>query len=241
MPFNLNRTHNNDYALKTNHIKEMISMYGVECDFLFTEKMNKDKILMDFSHMKSDKNTTKITILPEESEQWGGGSQWDMFGLNNLRTMPFFISAEQIEDLIEKYKDSYPNQPLNNYKALINSLMVLPNGSFIEVTDIEAEVEGINNLYAYDDEKSVYRLVTRAYNNSRNDEIEHSSNDTEKTTIDTDTIPGIQMVEFSEDKIIDESMENLDEFFKSLDDGKEIQDTEGEKISNSDSVFGSLG
>jgi len=234
MGFNLNRTQSADYTLKNNHINELIKIYGVEADFIFTEKVNADKVLMDFSHMKSDKNTLKILLLPEESENWGGSSQWDAFGLNNLRTMSFFISSKTINEMFDKYS-------VSNYKEYINSLVVLPNKSFLEITDIEAEVDGINNLYTYSDEKSVYRVTAKAYTHNKQDEIEHSSTDTEAITIDDTTIPGIKMVDYSDDKIIDDSSMDLDEFFNSLEEDKVTQDTEGTEISNSDGVFGSLG
>jgi len=234
MGFNLNRTQTADYDLKNNHINEMINLYGVETDFIFTKKMNADKILMDFSHMQSDKNTKKILLLPEESENWGGATQWDVFGLNNMRTLSFFISSFTIKELMSSYT-------VSNYKEYINSLIVLPNKSFLEITDIEAEVDGVNNLYTYADEKSVYRVTAKAYNHNTQDEIEHSSTDINKSEIDDVTIPGIKMVDYSDDKIIDESSMDLDEFFDSLEDDKQTQDTEGEKVSNSDSVFGTLG
>ncbi len=237
--FNLNRTHSGDYKLKNNHINELINIYGVEVDFLYTRKMNRDKILMDFSHMKTDKDTQKIMLLPEEGDQWGGVNQWDMFGLNNLRTISFFMSKESLDTLLLKYKEKYEN--INNYKEFINSLLVLPNGSFLEISDIEGEVDGINNLFTYDDLKSVYRITTKIYHHSKQDEIEHSSTDLTKETIDSDTIPGIDTIIYSDDKIIDDSLKDIDEYFNSLDEVTDNQNEEGAPKMNDDSVFGTLG
>jgi len=234
MGFNLNRNSNPDYELKTSHIEEVISIYGVEADLIFTTKMNADKILNDFTHMQAGKNTKKIMLLPEETEDWGGSNSWNAFGLDNLRTISFFISRKTINEMFVEY-------PVTNYKEYINNLLVLPNSTVLEITDIEAEVEGVNNLFTYSDEKSVYRVTSRVYSNSKQDEIEHSTTDTEAVTVDEDTIPGIKMINYSDDKIIDDSMLDIDEYFKTLDDDKVTQDTEGDVISDSNSIFGTLG
>jgi hypothetical protein len=234
MSFNLNKSNKPDFELTKRNIAEMINIYGVESNFVFTNKMNKDFVLKDFSHFVANQKPFEIYLLPEDTSNWSSDMSWDMWGLNNLRTISFFMSSDTYNKISDKFF-------INEEGTIINSLLIMPNGSVLEISDVDYDFEGGNNLFLYNDNKSVYKITTRIYNHSKQDEIniedDLSTSERVVKTIDD----GLLDIEFNEDEISEKSFEDLDEYFSSLDDNKIEQDTEGQKISNSDSVFGSLG
>ena len=236
MSFNLNKSQKADVNLLKSNIDEMINIYGVNCNFIYTEKMNKDFVLKDFSHFESSQNM-EIYLLPEDTENWGDDLQWNSFGLMNMRTMVFFMSSKTYENIENMIK--FENQNPENI-TIVNSLLIMPNKTILEITDISYDVPGGNNLFILPDDKSAYRITTKVYSNNLQDniEIEDDPSTTEKVTKTIND--GLLDIEFNEDEISKETFEDLDTYFQSLDE-KTIQDSEGQKISNSDSVFGSLG
>jgi hypothetical protein len=232
--FNLNKSNKPDYELTKKNIAEMINIYGVESNFIYTNKMNKDFVLKDFSHFVANQKPFEIYLLPEDTSNWSSDMSWDMWGLNNLRTISFFMSSDTYNKISDKFF-------INGEGTIINSLLIMPNGSVLEISDVDYDFEGGNNLFLYNDNKSVYKITTRIYNHSKQDEIniedDLSTSERVVKTIDD----GLLDIEFNEDEISEKSFEDLDEYFSSLDNNKTEQDEEGQKISNSDSVFGSLG
>jgi len=211
--FNLNRSKNPDYILKQNHIEELINIYGVECDYVFTTKENQDKIMRDFSHLKTG-DSKKVMLLPEEMVSFEEDLNWDMFGLNNMRTMHLFISKKSMYSLFPEWSFD------KHAKDIVNSLVVFPSEAIMEIADITTTGEGINNLFTYNDEESVYRLSMRNYYVSQQDTVEPEAEQSE---------------------VVQETFGDLDAYFNSLEDMTDEIEEQGEKISDSDSVFGSLG
>jgi len=263
MGFNLNRSNHPDYALKDRQIHEMISIYGVEMDFLFVKRMNIDTVLRDFSHLKMQEgDSAKITMLPENSAGWDGDMAWDMFGLHNKRTITFFVSRKSCEEILLTKKEEVEKDiakgidpPIlgrerlgNVYSLFLNSLLVLPSGTILEITDITQQTEGINNLFTYDDDSSVYTFTTAIYYNSQQNEVEYDPNKKDDLSTkpqnlpqDPSQAPKIDYQETGPTDAYEESFEDLDSYFESLEEDKTEQEIEGQTISNSDSVFGSLG
>jgi hypothetical protein len=263
MGFNLNRSNHPDYALKDRQIHEMISIYGVEMDFLFVKRMNIDPVLRDFSHLRmKEGDSTKITMLPENSAGWDGEFAWDMFGLHNKRQITFFVSRKSCEDVLLTRKEEVEsdikkgiNPPIlgrerlgNVYSLFLNSLVVLPSGTILEITDITTQTEGINNLFTYADDNSVYTFTTVVYYNSQQNEVEYDPDKKDDLSTKPQNVeqnpaeaPKIDYQETGPTDAYEESFEDLDTYFNSLEEDKEEQDIRGAEKSNSDSVFGSLG
>ena len=211
MNFNRN-SKRNDYNLKANQIHEMIDLYGVEADYLYVQKNNIDNVLKDFSHLSLGENESrKVMLLPENSDEFDGSQSFSMWGLDNLRTLNLFISRKSLLKLYPDFDDE------KGYSGILNSLLVFESGSIQEITFIEPQVPGINNVFLSDEDKSSYLLTTRAYSQSKQNDIK----------------------EEPEEVVMDE-MEDIDSYFKSLDDKKEVIETEADTKSNTDSVFGSL-
>ena len=233
MAFNLNKSQKNDVILNKNNIAEMINIYGVNCNFIYTKKMNTDFVLKDFSHMTSNKST-EIYLLPEDTTNWSTDLQWNVWGLDNMRTISFFLSDNDYQKISNEFFE-------NGEGTIINSLLVMPNGSILEISDFSYDFEGGNNLFLYPDQKSVYRITARMYNNSKQDEINIPPDPSTTETVTKSIEDGLLSIEFNEDEISKESFDELDSYFTSLDNIKDEQDQEGQKISSSDSIFGTLG
>jgi hypothetical protein len=232
--FNLNKSNKADIELTKRNINEMINIYGVNCNFIFTNKMNKDFVLKDFSHFTANQDAFEIYVLPEDTSNWSTDMSWDMWGLNNLRTISFFISASTYNRIEEEFFE-------NSEGTIINSLLVMPNGSILEISDLNFDFENANNLFTYPDDKSVYRITARMYNNNLHDNIQITDDPSTSEKVTKSIEDGLLDIEFNEDEIQEEAFTDLEDYFKSLDDNKIEQDTEGQKISDSNSVFGSLG
>jgi len=239
MGFNLNRHNHTDYQLKNRQINELINIYGVECDLLLTEKVNVDRVLKDFSHLKLDKNNSKkIYLLPEDPNGFDGSYNWNLFGLQNNLVVNFFISSQSVENVLTEKEMTIDDV----YIYFTNKLITLPSGLILEITDVSSLVEGVNNLFLYSDVKSVFKLTTRVYYNSKQNEIAEQDK-----TSDSDLKQNQEQLDSEAPKIdYQEEVENyadsfsdLDEYFKSLD-NEDIKE-ENRVKTGKDNVFGELG
>jgi hypothetical protein len=230
MSFNFNKTQKPEVTLFKNNIKELIHLYGVEINYVCTTKMNKDKVLNDFSHMVSNNETETIFLLPENTADWDNELQWNVFGLDNLRTLAFFMDSDTYDMLQERFNTE-----------IINDLLITPSRTILEITDIDYDFESGNNLFLYGDKKTVYRIVTKVYQSSKQDEIEIDDNPATDNEVDVNINDGLIEVDHNYDEIQDKAFQNLENYFEELSKKKEEQDEEGKNIVDSESVFGSLG
>lgn len=223
MNFNLSKKP--EYNLQARLTDELISLYGVQVKLLITEKINQDNIVFgDWSHLKTDSDKVhEIMGLPENSESWDDiGINFTEYGLINSENIRLFFSRKTIDSIFDDFDEG------KGFKSTIGNLIVLPNNKIMEITDIEFEVPGINNLFTNADQKNVYKFTLVSYNNTLIKEIS------------TDTISAQ-----------DENYTQLDDYFSELIDSKEIVDNESSvavdentekpvlsEIDTVDSVFG---
>ena len=226
MAFNLNTSRKPEYALNAHLIHENIEIFGIQCMYLYSERINEDSLVFrDFSHMKVEPGVAQqITILPEDSSDWGGDDMFNNFGFYNNQNVVGFISLPSLLKL-------YPNflTETGNRAKFLNSLLVLPGGSILEITDFDRSEPGLNNLWAYSDEASSYKLTMKVY--------DHNLADDGVTSV-KETIKLKETEIFEYDEEIDTS--SIDSFFDELSSVKINQDDEGDKTSKSGGIFGSL-
>ena len=195
--YNYNMDSSPEYDLNASLIDECISLYGVPTKFLVTTKLNSDDTVFgDYSSIKTD--DTKIFdvfMLPENTESWdSGGYNFSDFGLLNNDNCSCFVSKLSVVTIGLEFKSLYGN------------LVVMPNNKIMEVTDVQFEVPGVNNLFTFKNAKSVYKLTLKPYAVKLTDEI-----DTGDISVDPD-----------------EDYSTLDNYFNELLDVKISQDTEME-------------
>lgn len=193
---NFNFSNQAEYTLNTNLTEEMINLYGVLTKYIITEKINKDDLVFgDYSHIKSD--STKIYdmyMLPEVSEDWDTSDYaFTQFGMTNFGNINLFISTKSLA-------------PLNGETKMIGDLIVFPNNKVMEIVSADPTTPGINNLFTYDDAKSVITINCKPY--------------------DFKLINELDNVDISVDEEV--PYETLDTYFQELVDIAEDQDDEAE-------------
>ena len=178
--YNYNIDEAPEYDLNTELIDECINLYGISTKFLVVQKLNSDDTVFgDYSSIKTD--GTKIFgvyMMPENSDSWdSGGYNFSEFGMLNNDSCTVFVSKNSIENIIGL-----------EFKELYGNLVLMPNNKIMEVTDVQFEVPGVNNLFTYSNAKSVYKLTLKPYSVKLTDEINQadiSISDTEDyTTLD---------------------------------------------------------
>ena len=196
--YNFNTNESAEYDLNTELIDECINLYGVQTKFLVVQKLNSDDTIFgDYSSIKTDNSKIfDVFMMPENSDSWdSGGYNFSEFGMLNNDTCTVFVSKNSVQNIIEL-----------DFKELYGNLVVMPNNKIMEVTDVQFEVPGVNNLFTYSNSKSVYKLTLKPYSVKLTDEI----NKADISISDT------------------EDYNTLDNYFDELLDIKKAQDTEME-------------
>lgn len=199
MNFNFNSAPEHD--LNTSLVTEIINLYGILTKFLITEKINTDSTVFgDYSHMKSDSDKIfDIYMLPEISEDWDQGDySYNQGYFNNFDVINLFAARTNFESIIGNESD---------IGKIIGNLVILPNNKIMEVTNVDITVPGINNLFTYNDAKTVYTLSCKPYDSKLIQEL-----DTVDISVDPD----------------DEPYETIDSYFSELIDQATAQDNEAE-------------
>lgn len=193
---NFNFTQNAEYTLNTSLVTEMINLYGVLTKFLIVERVNlDDNVFGDFSHLKTNnEDIFEMYMLPENTEDWdNGGYNMLGMGLTNFENITLFVAKSNFDNVIE-------------LPQITGNLIIFPNNKIMEITDTDPVVPGVNNLFTFNDAKSVYKLTCKPYATKLTDEL-----DTKDISV-TDEVP----------------YESLDHYFDELISVSDAQDTEAE-------------
>ena len=161
--YNFNFNENPEYDLNTELIDECINLYGVQTKFLVVQKLNSDDTIFgDYSSIKTDNSKIfDVFMMPENSDSWdSGGYNFSEFGMLNNDSCTVFVSKNSVQNIIEL-----------DFKELYGNLVIMPNNKIMEVTDVQFEVPGVNNLFTYSNTKSVYKLTLKPYSVKLTDEI----------------------------------------------------------------------
>lgn len=229
--YNLNTSRKPETHLEANLIHENINIYGIQCLWLFSEKVNKDEIVFrDFSHFKVQNagNYKEVTLLPEDANTWEGDVAYNGFGIYQQYSQHLFISAQ---DMLRLYPDFLTAS--SGRSEVVNSLLITPSSTILEVTHVESYDVGVANLWAYNDDPKSYKLTVKIFANNLADE---GTTEIEET-INLEEGPDGEI--FTYDEPVDTS--DIDNFFETLSSTKDKQNIEGDKKSSSGGPFGSLG
>lgn len=161
---NFNFNNGPEYALNTSLIEEMISLYGVKLKLLLVDRINRDDAVFgDHSHVKTDTDDSiEIWALPENTEDWDSQEYgFGSFGLVNANAISLFVARSAF------VKDTVAIPP----QQITGNLLVFPNNKLMEITDTKPVVAGVNNLFTYGNQKSVYQLFCKPYDVKLNDEL----------------------------------------------------------------------
>lgn len=168
MAYNFNTTNKPEYDLNASLIDETINLYGITVKLMHVTRINKEDVIFgDYSHISvNNDDTFEISALPETAEEWDNiATNFSEFGLFTNETCNLFISRKTMETI-------YPNIDLSKgFNQIIGNLVAFPNNRLMEITDIQFEVPGVNNLFVNTNTKSAYKLYCKQYNVKLNDEL----------------------------------------------------------------------
>ena len=207
MAYNFNN-YANEYELHGNVTAEMIDLYGLEVTYIKTEKVNKDTLLSEYGFLRADNtNVYKIYMYPENTQQFNAQ--------NDLLTKFGIIMQDEISLYVSK-REFIKVFPSSDFQRGVNDLIMLPSQQIFEISDIEAQVVGVNNMFTYNNTKNVYLVKCKPYNYNY-DQIEITD---------------------EEDEPI-----NFDELFDipKKEEEKVVQETQSKSVPNLDPIFGDLG
>ena len=229
MNFNLK---SNEYDLQASQTRELIRLYGIPCKLLLAERVNKDLIFGDHSHIKVDnKSVFDIHLLPENSEEYDQMDKLQtQFGIPVETSVNFFVAKESINEKVQQSinVDSYNEfnilEPDDTIKRIISSLLIMPSGKILEITNVDFECVGTNNMFVYNYSKNVYKLFCKTYIHNVANEIEV---DTTVTTEDSNA------------PLNNNTFETLDQYFDELQNTSNKQSqVASEFVVKEDDVFG---
>jgi hypothetical protein len=192
---NFNTNASPEYNLNSTLTNEMINLYGVLVKYLLTEKINSDDVVFgDYSHIKTNSSDVfEMYMLPEISEDWDtSDTSFTQFGFLSFDNVSLFVSTTSLNGVTDITK-------------MIGDLIVFPNNKVMEITDRTLTEPGINNLFTYNDTKSVVKLSCKPHEFKLIDEVDNTD-----ISIDTDNGP----------------YETLDVYFQELIDDSTAQDNE---------------
>lgn len=252
MNFNINFSKNSEYNLQESLIHQMINLYGVEIKLLLTEKVNRDdNIFGDFSHMKTNKKDTFLMYaLPEESEDFStDGYSFSPFGMNSFDNIVLFVSKKSL--MLEPFITTINNIETIDFRKIMSQLIIFPNNKIMEITDVDPCVPGINNLFTYENAKSVYKVTCVPYTSKLIQEVKSSDivapkveiydfsatpeiprTDDEDVIDFTNEFDEFDTTETEELSELEDNYNTLDEYFEKLENIKVVQDDEVSKLSD---------
>lgn len=161
---NFNFSHSNEYNLHTNLTDEFIKLYGIQSKLILTKKENSDSVVFgDWSSIKTDgENIFDVHLYSENTAEFDGSYDFTEFGFASSDSTTVYISS------VEAYEYGL------TIEKMLSSLIVLPSNKVLEVTDVEHQVPNINNLWAYSDAKTAFKLTLRTYEFKLHDNIDQS-------------------------------------------------------------------
>lgn len=151
---NFNFSNKPEYDLNSSLSKEMINLYGVVLKLLIVERINLDSTVFGgYTHLKSNtQDIIDVPALPEESDGWdNSGFGLSDFGPLNFDNISLFIHMDYIRGVIDLNK-------------ITGNLLVFPNNKVMEITNTEFTVPGMNNLFTFNDSKTILKLSCKPYN-----------------------------------------------------------------------------
>jgi len=174
--------------------------------------------------------------LGDDKWVWWGDPAVDanedyQFGFYNEQTADFFISRKDVLKI-------YPNFESSKHRSdFVNSLLIMPSSTILEITNFEAFTDNIGNLWGYADDPIAYRLTCKVFTPNVADQGVSEIDDTIKLKEGEPGDKGEEPI-FEYDEKLDTS--EIDEFFESLAENKHEIDQAGTKMSESGGPFGNM-
>ena len=187
---NFNSRHDNEYKLAQTATNNLIKLYGLQVKYIETSVVHPDFIHGDFNHIKTE-GIHDWTVLPEDGTENFNEDIYQEFGLFDTSGLTLYATSDDVDKLQKEqrlHNEDNPRdlsiQPDSTGKSLINDLILLPSGKFLEVTDVEAHVPGLNNRFFDANKKNLYKIEVRSYVPNHNDVQISTSDSTSDAGLD---------------------------------------------------------
>ncbi len=163
--YNFNN-YSNEYSLHNDITAEFIDLYGFKTTYIKTTKVNMDKIFGEIQNLRADNSSVySVSVYPENTSGFDNSNDiLSKFGILSFDSINLFISARTYEIVY----------PLGDVQKGVGDLIVLPSNKIMEITDVEHQVQGLNNMFVYGNQKNVYNIKCKPYNYNH-DEIDVSA------------------------------------------------------------------
>lgn len=195
MAWNLNNRPT-DYKLSGRVTSELIDMYGLMVRFYKADLVNEDNILNESQNiLLSIENSYDIMVMPEHPEAFEEDDILSKFGMMSMSTTNLFISAKTVDNILESQ---------NDITQLIGGIVKLPSDKMLEVTNVDIMSDGINNMYAYKNQKNVFTLICKPWSYNI-DEIDEAIKEEMDFNDENEYVPDMAYV-FGIDKTNGESL-----------------------------------
>lgn len=222
----------NEYDLIGAQTEELIRIYGVKIKWIFTEKIKQDKIFGEFSHFKANnKDCFEVYAMPENTDDFDDIErlQTQFPGVLGDGTINLFVSKITARDLMQKSENSQNQIDItamdSTIQKLHGSLIVLPAGKVMEVTKIDLDAPGQNNLFINAINKNVYVVHCKTYIHKTANEISVDTQIKDPESIDQGKTPDM--------------FDTLDKYFDEMTKRNDAQKEEAsERFEKVDPVFG---
>jgi len=175
---NFNSRHDNEYKLAQTATNNLIKLYGLQVKYIETSVVHPDFIHGDFNHIKTE-GIHDWTVLPEDGTENFNEDIYQEFGLFDTSGLTLYATSDDVDKLQKEQRLHNEDNPRDlststskldsTGKSLINDLILLPSGKFLEVTDVEAHVPGLNNRFFDANKKNLYKIEVRSYVPNHND------------------------------------------------------------------------
>ena len=97
----------------------------------------------------------------KNSEDWDNGDYaLTSFGMTNFANVTLFVAKSSLDSITD-------------LGDITGNLIIFPNNKVMEITDVDSTVPGVNNLFTYDDVKSVYKLTCKPHAFKLIDEVDN--------------------------------------------------------------------
>ena len=159
MNFNYNKR--SEFRLHQTLVSELIKLYGIQVKLIEVKRIGEDiTVFKDYSHLRSEA-CHELMVLPEQSDTFDiENSSFQDFGLLSFDNITLFVYGPHLDDIM----------PFNQ---VVGNLIILPSNKYMEITNIEHQVPGINNMFTYSNERTVYKLTCAPYEFKNIEEVKH--------------------------------------------------------------------
>lgn len=209
-----------DYELSGTLTAEVIDIFGLEVDLIPTDQVNIDNIFNETTVSTVDKEKIqKIMVKPENANSFDDDDDMlSKFGFTGMSSINLFVSNKSLDNIFEDINIEFTK--------LVGDIIRLPSGKLFEVTNAKPQVEGVNNMFVYANQKNVFILACKPYtHNSSNGGVENT------------------LIEH-ENELTGSTVDNLSEIFDLNIQEETYEDIEGETTKEPnqviDPVFGDL-